>query len=206
MKYKGSLKYKLVDSTGKVYKYDLFNVNYKYVKDKKQKLEMKTGRTVFYIDSGFQYDIYNINSNLLCEDIDYAFKAWNLPWASKLSFENFCKYLLPYRIDKEPLQQWRKFYYEQNINWVLDSMKNSNDLLRLCGIINNKIQINYSYRHNEIAFFPGILTMKQAGAFGGGRCEDLNMVAAYIMRAVGIPIASEFSPYWEIVIMADILG
>ena len=46
-------------------------------------------------------DINIIDAEYLAENIDYAFRAWELPWAKDLSFEDFCQYLLPYKMGNE---------------------------------------------------------------------------------------------------------
>lgn len=133
---------------------------------------------------------------MLIENIDYAFKAWQLPWATHLSFDEFCELILPYRIGTEPLQNWRKEFYERNI-WIRDSIHDKQDIIKACCMLNDRLKGKYDYRHGELDFYPGMLDVERVEKFGGGRCEDLNMYAGYCMRAVGIPIALEFTPYWS---------
>lgn len=57
-------------------------------------------------------DIHEIDSAFLCENIDYAFMVWEkYPWNRNTSFDDFCEYILPYRIKDEKLTKWRKEYY-----------------------------------------------------------------------------------------------
>lgn len=196
MKRKGFYKYDLIDRSGKIYHHDYFTVPYPDVLHRKIQYDSSIDKELFYVNRGFQYDYNSITSDNLVENIEYAFKAWHLPWATHLNFAEFCEYILPYRMNEEPLQNWRKEKYESNIHWVTAKMKTSTNLLQLCNIINDSLKRKYLYLHKEMAFYPGTLTVGQANAFNGGRCEDLNMVAAYDMRAVGIPIATEFTPYW----------
>ena len=59
-------------------------------------------------------DINCITADLLIENIDYSLKAWREhKWSKFYSFEDFCEYVLPYRIGDEPLEKWRKMYYEK---------------------------------------------------------------------------------------------
>ena len=51
-----------------------------------------------------KHDIIEIDSAYLCHNIEWAFKVWQEQlWGKNISFETFCEYLLPYRIDDEPL-------------------------------------------------------------------------------------------------------
>ncbi len=58
-------------------------------------------------------DIEVISANYLIENIDLAFKIWQEPWATHFSFNEFCEYILPYRIHHEPLSNWRKYLYDK---------------------------------------------------------------------------------------------
>ena len=73
-------------------------------------------------------DILEIDSAYLCHNIEWAFKVWKeQPWGKNISFDMFCEYILPYRIDDEPLAYWREMYYEK-YNSLLDSLRMSNTL------------------------------------------------------------------------------
>ena len=56
--------------------------------------------SVRYSDEDFvkSYDLEVIESSYLIEDIDRAFQVWKTaPWYKEVSFEMFCRYILPYR-------------------------------------------------------------------------------------------------------------
>ena len=53
-------------------------------------------------------DVKIVTAGFLIQNIDSAFVQWKEgPWARHLDFEDFCEYLLPYRISNEPLEYWR---------------------------------------------------------------------------------------------------
>ena len=57
------------------------------------------------------YDCHVIKAEYLIENIDLAFAAWQKrPWRHSLSFDEFCEWILPYRIGDEPLENWRKVF------------------------------------------------------------------------------------------------
>ncbi|MDB5158860.1 MAG: hypothetical protein JWR50_3567, partial [Mucilaginibacter sp.] len=76
-------------------------------------------------------DIKTVTADYLIENIDYAFKAWQMPWNRSLRFSDFCEFMLPYRYGNEELQPWRKAFYEENIH-LLDSFKNDKDPVSVC--------------------------------------------------------------------------
>lgn len=72
-----------------------------------------------------KHDIREVDSAYLCNNIEWAFKVWReQPWGKNVSFETFCEYILPYRIEDETLEYWREMYYEK-YNSLLDSLRMS---------------------------------------------------------------------------------
>jgi hypothetical protein len=72
-------------------------------------------------------DIAYMDSACLIRNIDWAFKVWKeQPWGKNVRFDDFCEYVLPYRIGSEPLQEWRSVFYEK-YNPLLDSLRKSRD-------------------------------------------------------------------------------
>lgn len=194
---KGFDEYELQDSAGKKVDLDFFALrDSNSIKKCKKEYELKNKTLIRFVKLGFREDIKYITASLLIENIDYAFKAWQLPWASHLTFNEFCELILPYRVGNEPLQSWRKAFFERNI-WIKDSIREKRDIIKACCKLNDRLKGKYDYRHGELDFYPGMLDVEKVEKFGGGRCEDLNMYAGYAMRSVGLPIALEFTPYWS---------
>lgn len=54
------------------------------------------------------FDITRIKSEYLIKNIDLAFEVWEKPWAKGIPFEVFCRYILPYRTQIEPLSNLRE--------------------------------------------------------------------------------------------------
>ena len=70
-------------------------------------------------------DIQTVDSAYLCENIEWAFKVREeQPWSKNVSFEDFCRYILPYRVGDETLPVWREKYYRE-FNPILDSLRES---------------------------------------------------------------------------------
>lgn len=139
-------------------------------------------------------DRETLSADYLIKNIDLAFQTWNYPWAKQLSFNEFCEYVLPYRSSNEPIEDWRPHFLEE-YKWLSDSMKNSDDPLRACSLINNEIRSWFRfderfYEHPTDQGMSEILEGKM------GRCEDMTNIAIYAMRAWGIPVMSDFTPYW----------
>jgi hypothetical protein len=194
---KGYWSFKEVNNAG-ICNYDIFRkgTGIEQINRLKKRYEDSLGKgEIKFIHPVFCADLESITYNELVENIEYAFKAWQLPWAKQLTFEQFEEFILPYRVEDEPLQNWRKYFFDHR-EWITQQIINSNDRIKIACIVNDSLKRCFKFIHDNIQYYPGSLSVKQLYATRGGRCADLNMIAGYMMRAIGIPIASEFTPYW----------
>lgn len=61
-----------------------------------------------------KYDIHEIDSAYLCDNINVSFQIWEeTPWRNMISFDEFCEFILPYRIGNERITDWKKDYFEK---------------------------------------------------------------------------------------------
>lgn len=145
-----------------------------------------------------KYDIYEVDSAYLCHNIEWAFKVWKeQPWGKNISFATFCEYLLPYRIDDEPLENWREIYYNK-FNSLLDPLRESDSLDKEDPIVvaNYLIQRLPHKYHRYTGIVPH--SFGHIGAehvqYLTGSCREVTDFAVYLFRALGIPCAIDFIP------------
>ena len=145
----------------------------------------------------FRYkDIDTITSKFLIDHIEFAFKVWANPWSKHFHFDFFCEYILPYRVNTEPIQNWQAAYYQQFMPLV-ESLK-TNDPLLISEKINSDLQEWFGNtfefeKSNDILPLLGpmhLLNLKNGG------CPDMVNLATYALRSVGLPVAVDFTPYW----------
>jgi hypothetical protein len=137
------------------------------------------------------YDYYVLSADYLIENIDYAFKAWKeKPWAKHLDFKKFCEFILPYRVYDEPLQFYRKKFYEE-FKWLDDSVK-SNDPVEACLILNRYIAKRFVFC-SKLDRCP-MLGIDDVYNLKGGICEHRYCLLTALMRSVGIPVGIEYTP------------
>jgi hypothetical protein len=140
-----------------------------------------------------QPDLHHVTAGLLIENIDLAFRAWEQPWARHLDFEQFCEYLLPYKAAHEKPVSWRK-QLSARYAWLGDSLRDPQSAKEACTRLNRHLQ---SWFHIEGAFrYPVPVGVDDLFKGKIGRCSDAANLAVYTMRAVGIPVAIDFTPYW----------
>ena len=135
------------------------------------------------------YDCKVITADYLIRNIDCAFKVWNSrSWCRCYSFDEFCEYVLPYRISNEPLEDWRTGYYHK-YNALLDTMQVT-DVVEAADIVAKSLKAaNFYY----IADYPlphvGANYLDQNKM---GTCIETTDYPVYVMRALGIPIAIDY--------------
>ncbi|WP_147399591.1 hypothetical protein [Parabacteroides bouchesdurhonensis] len=133
------------------------------------------------------YDCQVITADYLIENIDLSFKVWQKrPWAKYYSFDDFCRMILPYRIEHEPLESWKKEYYDRFAP-VLDSLYQGIDVIEACNALALFMQIKEFPNNNLMSFelprYRASFLLKEQ--IGG--CKEVIDFATYILRALGIP-------------------
>ncbi len=192
---KSYVHFSVVDSSGKNVHFNVLNYpNYKAMVAAWDSIEAVRGPIHNQRDS-VAYDKKVMTADFLISNIDLAFKAWRqFPWAHHIGFDQFCEYILPYRGSNEPLENWRPYFYKK-YQWVADSVKDKNDPVEAAILINNDLKSWFKfdprfYRQSTDQGLAEMLKNKK------GRCEDMTNLAMYAMRAMGIPVMSDFTPYW----------
>lgn len=145
-------------------------------------------------------DVDAIDPQTLIAHIDAAFEDWkNGLWAQHLSFDDFCEYLLPYRVSSEKYEPWRQelredyLHYTDNIT-ECDDQRNQpywaackvNDALRKLRFHNQKLLPQL-----RIDWPVSVLRKIRMG-----ECYDYAKLTTYVMRACGIPVSLDFTPQW----------
>lgn len=138
------------------------------------------------MESSIKYDISVLDSHFLINNIDLAFTVWKKPWAKDISFNDFCRYILPYRAQTEEVSHLRKEIMERFVP-ILDSA-NVKTPFEACTILNEHLKGIMKYGDTALPFYP---TIDETYRFGISQCEGLCNLGAFIMRACGIPVAVE---------------
>lgn len=142
----------------------------------------------------FLSDIY-INPNFLIDNIDWAFKVWKgQPWCKNVSFEDFCEYILPYRVGNEAIYPWREKIYRQ-FQPIIDALPNDSNKQKpeyiVTVILDSLLKRPYYFTgeiSSGIRVGPGIVETR------GGSCLDLSDMLVYVCRAIGVPCGIDYLP------------
>lgn len=144
----------------------------------------------------YLYDIKNIKARYLIEHIDRAFSVWKQSWNGNVNFDIFCNYILPYRIDREPLSDWLKQYTKDCLVPIQSkfghSQYNSQYLYSIYYMVNRGISRDTYYPDTFLPEFPLTLLPKMKV----GNCESYTSYCIARLRSIGIPVAWDFVPQW----------
>ena len=186
--------YNWVDSAGKRIDFDELNYpNFKTSVEafdslKKRHPKLRTKRV-------FIRDIDTVKSSFLIESVNRAFELWRQPWAKHISFDDFCEYLLPYRISIEPLQNWHQ-PYKDKFGFVKDKAKGNFDsaLFYLKTEINEWFTCTYNLEQRTEPL-PRLGSL-QLLSRKKGSCEDVGDMTTFALRSIGIPATVDVVPFW----------
>lgn len=145
----------------------------------------------YYVDpagGSFEEDIKTIKSGFLIEHIEKCFDNHRaVPWGGDIPFDVFCKYVLPYRIDNEPLEEIISHTYRIPMDSMLQSIKDYNlSTFQAAGYLQNKI-----FTHS------GVFRLRyMAGVSEIFDCLRDSYIAVAKNRSMSIPAAFDFTPHW----------
>ena len=136
-----------------------------------------------------------IDADYLAENIEYAFRAWALPWARDVSFEDFCRYLLPYKMGNEAPERWRAAVWEEyailrEAALAEPGMRPSEVCRRVDAVVNTWYTVHYNDN------YPADAGYLKAKDLRGGTCAGSSLMILYPLRALGICATCECVPHW----------
>lgn len=148
------------------------------------------GHCASLLERGYTYHKEELNdsrvlkSDFLIRNIDLAFQVWKKPWAKDVPFMDFCRYILPYRVQKESVSGLRETFMKRYIP-LLDSAGVTNTF-DACMLLNGQLKKEIKYKETGNPFYP---TIEETDCARIGTCAALCNYGTFVMRACGIPVA-----------------
>ena len=97
--------YNFIDSVYQI-KQEEYDIPYIYATFRQQAKYLKENPVL-------NWDVQTLSADYLIQNIDEAFAVRNRPWNQHLTFEEFCEWILPYRVGTEIPEAWRTLYRER---------------------------------------------------------------------------------------------
>ena len=192
------ISYKITDSTGERYSFPIDDYpDYATLKKHLRLLKEKKGPLRVEHDT-ILLDVKTVTSQLLSSNTDTAFKSWANPIYNQniYSFNDFCQYILPYRVANEKAEPFRHFFrtrYGDKIFSILhQSQVNPVSLIsRIHQLVVNDVRYDkrYELRYN----YPDLDEITTAHR---GNYRDLAIYEVKAFRSFGIAATMDYSPYF----------
>lgn len=146
------------------------------------------------------YDIEVITSEFLISNIDTAFDCWmNLPWGKHLSFDEFCEYILPYKVQElQPFDDWRtefRTFCDSGLSELKFCEMHRESTYNASVILSNNLIDSIKPFLSWSLDYP-ILKVSTKSKMPFGKCDDYADLMTSIMRAHGIPVVLDYTPQW----------
>jgi hypothetical protein len=138
-------------------------------------------------------DFKVMTSDYMIKNIDLAFAIRDsVPWGHKISFDQFCEYILAFRFNHEPLEDWRSYFYGE-YRRMRDTIRH--DSIYQVASRMHKLITNIGSLGLFTAY-PFDFWIEQMETGRMGTCVQIATYRAQLMRASGIPTAVDFTPAW----------
>lgn len=154
-------------------------------------------------DSMIRYDIEVITADYLIRNIEQAFRQWESPAANYLTFEQFCHWLLPYKVaELQPLDNWRDSlsqYFTERLQSDSPNDENYDSPYYKAFWINAEART--AVRPNippNLAEYKGykLFDASALARLPFGDCYDYTTLAVAALRSHAIPALFDYLPQW----------
>lgn len=137
-------------------------------------------------------DTDTLSADFLIENIEQAFEAWeSAPWYRQISFDQFCEFILPYRVMNEQLViGWRKELRDKYQTLI----RNVTDVKEAFSILSDSIIKSVRQTNPLCPYFPDVLTIE---ALKQANCAQRCVLQIAILRSLAIPVAMDMIPFWS---------
>ena len=134
-------------------------------------------------------DLHEMDAVTFYENVHYAVKARNQSkWGKNIPWDIFLRNVLPARNTSEPVQTWRRLYFEA----LEPFMKKAKTQEEAMGFIHSLTVGTYNYVQTTFEDQSQFLGL----AMHAGRCEEQVNYGACLVRAVGAPANEIRVPAW----------
>jgi len=143
------------------------------------------------------FDVQMLTADFLIENIEVAFAAHSKkPHQYRESFDEFLKYVLPYRVIDEPIEKHKRKELFEKYKWALDSLK-IHPMDTVVSQIYNSLEL-YGGVWGKKYKYPGVPSLSEMEATRFGDCGYITAYFINVLRSVGIPSGTDYCTRWGV--------
>lgn len=148
---------------------------------------------LFLIENMPERDLQSLSAELLRENVDYAYRAWNESrWKDRVPKDVFLNDVLPYASINERRDQWRRDFFERFSPLVKEAQTPSQAAALLNQKIFGLLKVHYSTKRAKANQSP-----YESTESGLASCTGLAVLLVDACRAVGVPARFVGVPMWS---------
>ncbi|WP_282055425.1 hypothetical protein [Maribacter luteus] len=133
-------------------------------------------------------DEESITSRELIENIDLASKVWPKPWNEHLTFEEFCRLILPYRSTDEPYDISYRYNYLLENRTLIETLDMGDSLIKVAKEIMSYPSDFRYYRNLSADQSPKDIEIGKMAD-----CKDFSNLISSKGRALGLPVVVDWA-------------
>lgn len=137
-----------------------------------------------------------LTKEYIYKNIELAFDSWRNPWSRSVSFDDFCKYILPYRNGDEELHDWRKYFKDKYEAAITDSVSDPTSIKEVAVFLIKQLRKEIAYGPRMGVFSRKMLTTSNMEVLHWMDCMGCAHYVTLAMRACGIP-CTMITNYWR---------
>lgn len=139
-------------------------------------------------------DNESLSAQYLISHIDQAFMIRHqLPWVQQLTFDEFCRYILPYRIGTERPELWNINIFEEykELRSEIEGRSRLEAVQYLHKHLKKRVTSNRVFDRYPFDIPESMMRLGRRGI-----CKHLVDYTAMVMRANGLPVDIDYVPLW----------
>ena len=142
----------------------------------------------------YQPDLLVLDADFLIQNIDAAFEVKKNDLCKTLSFIDFCEYILPYRVNSEPVYPVRKKLQEHFLeSGILDSLQQ--DQTPAVNLLTRYASL-FSWEWSDKLSNPD-LGFYNLFYWNHISCGEVTASYNTLLRSAGLPVSESFTPKWR---------
>lgn len=141
-------------------------------------------------------DTTYITKAFIKRNTELSFKAWKQSsWYDSCDYQIFCDYVLPYKLNREIVDNWRDTLYRFHLNLI----KNNPELKNIDSLYQYHMSKTY-YSLGSFNYFKDYKVIEPnfswISLINEGDCWERSRLVMYYLRAAGAPATLDFIPEW----------
>ncbi len=133
-----------------------------------------------------------LTASYLIRHIEGAFNSWQTaPWKDEIDFEDFCRYILPYRICDEVISE---YWIDSLRNQYAHYIKGITNVKQAFEVLHKQLGNEFRSAKASCPYTIDVITLNNIKT---GGCKEDCIWRGAICRALGIPVAYDYINCWS---------